>query len=167
MTRRPLIATLVFAVAAACLIPGSASAGALRVAVYPPAIRAMAQTESWYHAVYVDDRVCWRARHAEQCFRLSAHEQHLMTRELSDLPRFTFVSKPEGVIKRSSGVEHHGVLVSLGLIHLRPPLRDRRRAVVEVSGYCGNLCGHFVTYKVVEGPWRWRVVGTVGGIGIA
>ena len=55
----------------------------------------------------------------------------------------------------------------LSAIHLRPTLHNHRRAVVFVSGYCGNLCGHFITYKVVEGPWQWRVVGTVGGIGIS
>jgi hypothetical protein len=55
----------------------------------------------------------------------------------------------------------------LSAIHLRPTLHNHRRAVVFVSGYCGNLCRHFITYKVVEGPWQWRVVGTVGGIGIS
>ena len=146
------------------LLPGVARAST-RTEIYPPAIEAISQTESWYGAIYVDDHIC-SGRH-RPCAELTEHDQRAIAAELTDLPRFRFVSEPGRVIRSNSGVRHHGLLVSLGEIHLRPSLRGHERAVVGMSGYCGNLCGHFLTYKLIHGPHRWRVSGTVGGIGIA
>jgi hypothetical protein len=148
------------------LSPPSASAGALRVGAYSGTIREIAGTEEWYGAVYAYDRICDDRSH-RSCHRLSDREQTALSPRLSDLPRFAFVSKPKSVIRRDSSVCHNGLLVTMGPILMRPPILDHERALVHMSGYCGNLCGYFLTYKSVHGPHRWRVVGTVGGIGIS
>jgi hypothetical protein len=150
------------------LSPPSASAGALRVGAYSGTIREIAGTEEWYGAVYAYDRICDdRTPGHRSCHRLSDREQTALSPRLSDLPRFAFVSKPKSVIRRDSSVCHNGLLVTMGPILMRPPILDHERALVHMSGYCGNLCGYFLTYKSVHGPHRWRVVGTVGGIGIS
>ena len=140
-----------------------------RVEIYTAAFRALAETESWFDPVLLDERICpdiadiGAPRQGPCAERFTESEQAAILAGLDDAPGIRFVDHAARIQHRifSGGLRGAGFL-TVGAID-----GDDERVTVAGRSYCGGLCAHWMTLVVRNGPGGWTVTGTTGPVAIS
>ncbi|MCI0635003.1 MAG: hypothetical protein L0206_13975 [Actinobacteria bacterium] len=141
----------------------------IRVQIYTEAFRALAETESWYDPVLLDERICPDVAEVtvidpKPCEeRFTEAEQAAILASLTGLPNLRFVGDFELIRDRIFADELQGA----GLLTVGPIEGDGDRARVDARSYCGSLCAHWMTFVIQEGPEGWEVTGTTGPVAVS
>ena len=184
--RRVLAVSALVVVVAACAERGPSTGGSsgeptgpdpTRVEIYTAAFRSLAETESWFDPVLLDERICpdiadLGKQDLAPCEdRFTEAEQAAILEGLSDLPNIRFVHDAQRILDRIFEDEADGelepALDGVGILTVGGIDGDDERVTVPGRSYCGGLCGHWMTLVVRKGPDGWMVTGTTGPIAIS
>jgi hypothetical protein len=97
-------------------------------------------------------------------------ELELIAAALQEGGTVKFIDDPDAETRRLFEAATEGVAVSpdlIAVLTVRDLRLDGDRAEIDLSMWCGSLCGTYLTYEVVAGDSGWDVTGPIGPIAVS
>jgi len=90
-------------------------------------------------------------------------ELELIAAAVQDSATVTFIPDADALTQELFEASPQGVaIVSIGEVRF-----ESDRAEIDLSMWCGSLCGVWLTYEAVPGPDGWSITGPIGPIAVS